>query len=195
MNDNTKYFVYLLFLSCPVNNGVLSFLLPIKIMGKRGEIFLSSILSFLDNTILICAIAGWLSAQIIKTILYAVTSKTFRGERLFGAGGMPSSHSATVCALSTAALIEYGVGSFPFAICVVVAFITMYDAMGVRRETGNQAKVINDMMETFKRMSDESLSDDEKLKELIGHTPLQVLVGAALGIVIALLICLSQGML
>ncbi len=155
----------------------------------------SSFSSFANNIVLICAISGWALAQIIKTILYAVTSKSFRGERLLGAGGMPSSHSATVCALSTSALIIYGLDSFEFTICAVIAFITMYDAMGVRRETGNQAKVINDMMESFKRMSDESLSDDEKLKELIGHTPLQVAVGAVLGVIVAVFICLFSGLM
>ena len=150
--------------------------------------------AFFSNTILICAISGWASAQIIKTILYAVTNRDFRGERLFGAGGMPSSHSATVCAMSTASLISFGIGSFQFAICAVVAFITMYDAMGVRRETGNQAKVINEMMEMFKRMGDKDISQNEKLKEFIGHTPLQVLVGAALGIVIAICLCYARGL-
>lgn len=150
---------------------------------------------FFSNTVLICAISGWLSAQVIKTIIYAIVSKSFRGERLFGAGGMPSSHSATVCALSTASLIVYGVDSFQFAICVILAFITMYDAMGVRRETGNQAKVINEMMEVFEKMSDKSLSNNDRLKEFVGHTPLQVLVGAALGILLAVLICLSRGLL
>lgn len=155
----------------------------------------SSILNFWNNTVLISAIIGWLSAQIIKTIIYAFVNRNFRGERLFGAGGMPSSHSATVCALSTSALIVYGIGSFQFAICVVMAFITMYDAMGVRRETGNQAKVINEMMEYFKVMQDKTLTNDQKLKEFIGHTPLQVLVGAILGILIALLMCVSRGLL
>ncbi len=156
---------------------------------------MTHVLTFWDNTILICAISGWLMAQIIKSILYAVTTKGFRRERLWGAGGMPSSHSSTVCAMSTAALISCGIGSFEFAICSVVAFITMYDAMGVRRETGNQAKVINDMMESFKKMGDQSISDDEKLKELIGHTPLQVLVGAILGVLIALIVCSRRGLL
>lgn len=151
--------------------------------------------AFLSNTILICAISGWASAQIIKTILYAVTNRDFRGERLFGAGGMPSSHSATVCALTTSSLIVHGIGSFQFAICAVVAFITMYDAMGVRRETGNQAKAINEMMEFIQRMSDKTLSNNERLKEFIGHTPLQVFVGAVLGIALAIFICFLRGLL
>jgi len=151
--------------------------------------------SFWGNTVLISAICGWLSAQIIKTIIYAFVSKSFRGERLFGAGGMPSSHSATVCALSTSSLVVYGVGSFQFTICAILAFITMYDAMGVRRETGNQAKVINEMMELFEKMSDKSLNNDDRLKEFVGHTPLQVLVGAVLGVVLALIICASRGLM
>lgn len=155
----------------------------------------NGISSFANNVVLVSAVSGWLLAQIIKTILYAITSKNFKSERLLGAGGMPSSHSATVCALSTSALIIYGLDSFEFTICAVMAFITMYDAMGVRRETGNQAKVINDMRESFKKMKDETMTDDEKLKELIGHTPLQVAVGAALGIVVAIFVCLFSGIL
>ena len=150
---------------------------------------------FWNNTVLISAIFGWASAQIIKTILYAITNKGFRGERLFGAGGMPSSHSATVCAMTTASLLSFGIGSFQFAICAVVAFITMYDAMGVRRETGNQAKVINEMMAWFEKMNDKTITNNEKLKEFVGHTPLQVLVGALLGVLIAILVCLSRGII
>lgn len=151
--------------------------------------------AFWSNTVLICGIAGWMSAQVLKTIIYAFVSKSFRGERLFGAGGMPSSHSATVCALSTSALLVYGLGSFEFAICVILAFITMYDAMGVRRETGNQAKVINEMMAWFEKMNDKTITNNEKLKEFVGHTPLQVLVGALLGVLIAILVCLSRGII
>ena len=151
------------------------------------------LLSLWNNTVLVCAAAGWALAQIIKTVLYACISKSFRAERLVGAGGMPSSHSATVCAMATAAAVSYGLGSFEFAICAIVAFIAMYDAMGVRRETGNQAQVLNKMLESFQRMSDENLSDEEKLKEFIGHTPLQVLAGAVLGILVAVGVILLRG--
>ena len=156
---------------------------------------MNGLLGFWNNTVLICAISGWLSAQIIKTIIYACVNKNFRGERLFGAGGMPSSHSSLVCALSTSILIVFGVGSVEFAICVIFAFVTMYDAMGVRRETGNQAKVLNEMMESFKKMGDKNLTYDDKLKEFIGHTPLQVLVGMILGILLAVVICAVRGYL
>lgn len=101
---------------------------------------------------------------------------------------MPSSHSATVCGLATAAGITYGGGSFEFAISVILAIIVMYDAMGVRRETGIQAKVLNEMLEAFSTMG-KKMSPEEKLKEFVGHTPLQVLAGAILGIVIAVVIC------
>ena len=97
---------------------------------------------------------------------------------------MPSCHSATVCSLATSTGIQFGVGSFEFAIATIFAIVVMYDAIGVRRETGNQAKIINEMMEIFESMNKE-LSTEDKLKELVGHTPLQVLVGSILGILIA----------
>ena len=101
---------------------------------------------------------------------------------------MPSSHSATVCALSTAACISYGPQSIEFAISFILAVIVMYDAMGVRRETGIQAHVLNEMLDIFSDMGSD-MSPQDKLKEFVGHTPLQVLMGAILGIVIAIFIC------
>lgn len=141
------------------------------------------------NRIFLAAAVGWLVAQILKTIIYMWFNRKFLAERLVGSGGMPSSHSATVCALVTATGIEYGGGSFQFAISAIFAIIVMYDAMGVRRETGIQAKVLNEMMEMFVKMGKE-MSVEEKLKEFVGHTPLQVLMGAILGIVIAILMYL-----
>ena len=120
---------------------------------------------FLGNQILISAVLGWTVAQFLKTVIDMVINKSFNPERIFGSGGMPSSHSATVCALTTASGMKYGVGSFEFAISFVLSMIVMYDAMGVRRETGKQAK----------------------LKEYVGHTPLQVVAGAVLGILLAVL--------
>lgn len=140
----------------------------------------------LSNTIFICAAAGWLVAQLIKTIIHMLFTREFVAERLVGSGGMPSSHSATVCAFATATALEYGAGSFEFAIALILAIIVMYDAMGVRRETGIQAKLLNDILLTFAKMGRSELSAYEKLKEFVGHTPLQVLVGAILGILISL---------
>ena len=97
----------------------------------------------LGNQVLVCSVAGWTVAQVLKTIIDVVLNRSFNPERLFGSGGMPSSHSATVCALTTASGLKYGVGSFEFAISFVVAMVVMYDAMGVRRETGKQAQLLN----------------------------------------------------
>ena len=123
----------------------------------------------------------------LKTIIYLIINKRFVAERMVGGGGMPSSHSATVCALATAAGMRYGGGSFEFAVAAMFAIVVMYDAMGVRRETGIQAKVLNEMMELLTNMGKE-MSAEDKLKELVGHTPLQVLMGAILGILIAALV-------
>ena len=141
------------------------------------------------NSIFISAVTGWLVAQILKTIIHLIVNKKFVAERLVGSGGMPSSHSATVCALATAAGIKYGGGSFEFAIAVIFAIVVMYDAMGVRRETGKQGKVLNEMMEVFTQMG-KNIGVEKALKEFVGHTPIQVFMGAILGIIIALLICL-----
>lgn len=139
------------------------------------------------NTIFVSAALGWLVAQVLKTLIYLIINKRFVAERMVGGGGMPSSHSATVCALATAAGMRYGGGSFEFAIAAMFAIVVMYDAMGVRRETGIQAKVLNEMMELLTNMGKE-MSAEDKLKELVGHTPLQVLMGAILGILIAVLV-------
>lgn len=143
----------------------------------------------INNRIFMASVSGWLVAQILKTIIHMWFNRKFVAERLVGSGGMPSSHSATVCALATAAGLEYGGGSFQFAMAAIFAIVVMYDAMGVRRETGIQAKVLNEMMELFTNMGKE-MSVEDKLKEFVGHTPLQVLMGALLGILIAALMYL-----
>lgn len=139
------------------------------------------------NKIFIAAAAGWLTAQILKTLIHMLFTREFSAERLVGSGGMPSSHSATVCSLAAASCLEYGAGSFEFAISLIVAIIVMYDAMGVRRETGIQAKLLNNIIQTFEDMGRSEISAHDTLKEFIGHTPLQVLMGALLGILIAVL--------
>lgn len=139
-----------------------------------------------NNTVFMAAVSGWFIAQVLKTIIHLILNKKFVAERLVGSGGMPSSHSATVCALSTASCLEFGPGSFEFAVSLILSIIVMHDAMGVRRETGIQAKILNEIMETFERMGRSELSAQDKLKEFVGHTPLQVLIGALLGIGVAL---------
>ena len=140
----------------------------------------------LGNQVLISAVLGWTVAQFLKTVIDMVINKSFNPERIFGSGGMPSSHSATVCALTTASGMKYGVGSFEFAISFVLAMIVMYDAMGVRRETGKQAKLLNSVF--FENILNlDGVFLQEKLKEYVGHTPLQVAAGAVLGILLAVL--------
>lgn len=141
----------------------------------------------LGNQVLITAVAGWMVAQFLKTIIDMALNKSFNPERLVGSGGMPSSHSSTVCALTTAATYRYGVSSFEFAISFILAMVVMYDAMGVRRETGKQAKLLNSiLLKNPLELHGDILQ--EKLKEYVGHTPLQVAAGAILGILLALFI-------
>lgn len=146
--------------------------------------FLKQIYSW--NYLLSVSLTGWLVAQVLKTIINFFLMGRFQAERLWGSGGMPSSHSATVCAMVVAAGRSAGTQSPIFAICAVVAVIVMYDAMGVRRETGEQAKILNQMITDW--MDAESqwapILGDKKLKEMVGHTPFEVLGGAIVGIVI-----------
>ena len=140
-----------------------------------------------QNKILIAAASGWIIAQVLKTIIHTLFTKNFDAERLVGGGGMPSSHSATVCALCTAVAMEYGASSYEFAMAAVFALVVMYDAIGVRQESGKQAQVLNDMIEIFTHMG-KDLNIEKQLKEFIGHTPLQVLCGGILGIFTAFVI-------
>ncbi len=145
---------------------------------------------FFSNEVLICAVAGWTVAQVLKTLIDFALNKSFSAERLVGSGGMPSSHSATVCALTTSAGIRYGVESFEFAICFILASVVMYDAIGVRQETGKQARLLNLIMEQdLFHLDNEQFQ--KRLKEFVGHTPLQVLAGAILGILVAYLVSLG----
>ena len=145
------------------------------------------ITELLHNRIFVSAALGWMVAQVLKTIIHMIRTKQFVAERMVGSGGMPSSHSATVCALATATGMECGAGSPEFAITIMLAIIVMYDAMGVRRETGKQGRVLNEMLEIFTNMGKE-ISPEKRLKEFVGHTPLQVLMGAILGIAIAVIL-------
>lgn len=142
----------------------------------------------ISNELFVSAAIAWFVAQVLKTIIHTFLTKDFDLERMYGSGGMPSSHSATVTALATASFFVHGLSSSEFAISAILAIIVMYDARGVRRETGIQAKVLNDLIELLKDVHNELMTMDEKLKEFVGHTPLQVVVGAFLGIAIACLV-------
>ena len=140
---------------------------------------------FLNNQLLMSGIIGWLVAQFLKTVIDIALNQSFNPERLVGSGGMPSSHSSTMCALTTAAFIKYGAGSFEFAISFIMAMVVMYDAIGVRQETGKQAKLLNSLVfENVLKL--DAVLLQTKLKEYVGHTPLQVVAGAVLGIAIAI---------
>lgn len=137
-----------------------------------------------QNIILMSSLTAWFIAQVLKTITAYWKDKEFNAERLVGAGGMPSSHTALVVSLAAATGLQDGFHSSMFALAVVLAGIVMYDAAGVRRAAGKQAKVINKLV---KEMKVSHTVRDIRLKELLGHTPLEVLAGATLGIIIAYL--------
>ena len=141
----------------------------------------------LGNQVLVSSVIGWVVAQALKTIIDFSLNKSFSAERLVGSGGMPSSHSATVCALVVSTAFCYGVSAFEFAVSFVLAAVVMYDAIGVRQETGKQARLLNMILEQdlFKLNNHQF---QERLKEFVGHTPLQVFAGAVLGILLAVLV-------
>jgi len=136
----------------------------------------------IQNNVLVAAMVAWAIAQLAKVILYTIVNKEFKFERMVGSGGMPSSHAATVCALTTAAAKQYGAGSFEFAISFVLAAVVLYDARGVRLETGKQAVTITAIIDHFLKEGTIIELPNFELKELIGHTPFQVLIGGLMGI-------------
>ena len=149
---------------------------------------------FINNYLLISAISGWLIAQILKVFTGMFSKEKFSLTRLlFSNGGMPSSHSATVMAITVAALIKEGIGSPIFAVCAILAFIVMNDAMGVRYETGKQSKLINQIMAEISSGKPERI--ETGLKELVGHTPLQVVMGGITGIAVAIALAFLYGMM
>jgi len=137
--------------------------------------------ALISNKFFIVALSSWATAQVLKTIIHAAIYKKLELERLFGDGGMPSGHSATVTSLAAMSALVFGLGSFEFAIAATLAIIVCHDAMGVRRETGKQATIIIEMMELLEAMTKKDLPE-AKLKEFVGHTPLQVGAGIIIGI-------------
>lgn len=148
-------------------------------------------MSILHNQILVTSVIAWLCSQVLKTIIHLIVNKQLVWERLLGDGGMPSSHSATVTAAAATTGLLYGWDSPLFAIAALLALIVMHDAMGVRQETGKQAKVINSMLDLFDSMGRGDLTPDETLKEFVGHTRRQVYMGALLGGLIAFIMAHS----
>ena len=141
------------------------------------------------NFVLVTAITASLAAQLAKVIINLILVRKFIPERLWGAGGMPSAHSATVCAMTVAIGRYCGVHDTMFALALVLSIIVMYDAMGVRWETGKQAQVLNQLIAEWMEQGAQfwPILGDKKLKEMVGHTPIQVLTGAVLGVGIGFL--------
>lgn len=137
------------------------------------------------NIPLICAVSAWVIAQLIKTVISVVKLHRFDFVLFWSSGGMPSSHSSTVTALATACGILHGFHSGIFAVATVLALVVMYDAAGVRRAVGQQARILNKITSNLAKKEPVEKSD---LRELVGHTPLQVFFGGILGILIGFLV-------
>ena len=139
---------------------------------------------FNDYKYIIVPFLVWFAIQLFKFVYDLIKNKKFNFKRLMQAGGMPSSHSGVVVALTTMIGKNVGINSPLFAVSLIFSFIVMYDAAGVRRAAGKQAKLLNKRVETPGLTG---LQVSEKLVEVLGHTPVQVVVGAAIGVIVGLL--------
>ena len=144
---------------------------------------MNSLAMILENKVLIIAGLGWVTAGILKVIIELIINKKLSVSRLLGSGGMPSSHTSTVVSLVIAVGYDGGLNTVQFAIVVIFAIIVIHDAVGVRQETGKQAQILNQIM--FDTSIFDDLDFEKRLKEYIGHTPFQVLVGAIVGVVVS----------
>lgn len=140
------------------------------------------LIDFLTNPFSLTSLCSWFIAQVIKVIINACIHKKIIWERLVGDGGMPSGHSATVSSLAVFTGLYYGFGTFQFAVAAILAIIVCHDAMGVRLETGKQAILLNELIEEFRRLSKAEFSE-VVLKEFVGHTMSQVIVGVLIGVI------------
>ena len=157
--------------------------------------FLNAIKDMLHNNILLAPLIAWLSAQVLKFIIHSIVEREFSLSRLFGDGGMPSGHSATVSSLFVMIGWSAGLDSPVFALAFIFAIVVMHDATGVRLEAGKQATVIKQLTQAFNSMffeKDEQIRT-EKLKEFVGHTPTQVAFGCVLGIIVGVLFIVISG--
>lgn len=139
---------------------------------------------FLNNKIFFTVFFAWLLSCVLKGILVCIREKRLDMTRFMGPGGMPSSHSTIVTCLATCVGIHDGLGSTSFVICCAFAFVTMYDASGIRRAAGQQARMINMIIDAWNES--DPIKKQMRLKEILGHTPLEVFAGATLGVVFAL---------
>lgn len=136
------------------------------------------LMDLLTNPFLLTSLSSWFIAQLMKVVINAIVNKKIIWERLVGDGGMPSGHSATVSSLAVVTGLAYGFGTFQFAIAAIFAIVVCHDAMGVRQETGKQAMMLNEIIQILEAND----LPEVKLKELVGHTPLQVMAGILIGI-------------
>jgi len=153
------------------------------------------LIDFISNGVFTVPVIAWFTAQVLKLFLNLAIRHKMELGMLWSGGGMPSSHSATVGALATVTGWTCGFGSVFFAISAIFAAVVMHDAMNVRLETGKQStsiKRIAELVNHFLTERDEELRT-EKLKELVGHTPLQVLMGFILGIIVSVIWCIIMG--
>lgn len=134
--------------------------------------------TLMSNRVLVAALTWWAVAQLIKVPIHCAVHRRLDLRMWFSAGGMPSSHSALVCALATAVALQDGVGSATFAICLALAMVVMYDAAGVRQAASAQARILNQIMDEL--FQGHPISE-QRLKELLGHTRFQVIIGALMG--------------
>lgn len=142
-------------------------------------------MNFTDFKYLYIPFILWFGIQTFKVIYDLVTTKKFNFKRILGAGGMPSSHSAVVCSAAVLIGKDAGFDSPTFALALVLAGVVMYDAAGIRRAAGKQARILNKIIST-PGLTKEQVN--EKLTEALGHTPLQVFVGAVIGILAGVII-------
>ncbi len=145
---------------------------------------MNDFIGFIQNKYIVIPFLLWFFIQLFKVIYDLVTTKKFNFKRILGAGGMPSSHSAVVVGLATLIGKYEGVNTSIFAMSLILACVVMYDAAGVRRAAGKQAKLLNQLIETPGLTGVEV---SEKLVEVLGHTPTQVFVGALIGLVAGLI--------
>ena len=144
------------------------------------------LIDFCTNPYLLTGLTSWAYAQIIKTIIFLVINRKLDLSRMFGDGGMPSGHSATVTSLAALIGLTEGLKSVQFAVAMILAIVVCHDATGVRRETEKQAFIIDELVKAFEELGEDKLPE-VKLKKFVGHSPIQVVAGVALGVANAFL--------
>ncbi len=155
----------------------------IKIKGRKQK--MNDFIAFVQNKYIYVPFFLWFGIQLFKLLYDLVTTKKFNFKRIMGAGGMPSSHSAVVAGLATLIGKNEGVETPIFALALIVAFVVMYDACGVRRAAGKQAVLLNKLIETPGLTG---MQVSERLVEVLGHTPVQVFVGALIGVITGIIV-------